>query len=179
MSETTSCTPSDCRPCRYSIVFMDICSTLWRFQAFAPFGSVCLHGNLVMKRILIVLYSLSGCKTQNLVVKYGWGCGLRSGWPWEFTRWLADSWLTKKYGQRKQILPCDFLCTLTRQRRPESKVFEITQCLEITRPCQRYGVSNWKTSVQLFDLGNVGLTCWLADWPPKSKVKLEQCLRQH
>lgn len=42
--------------------------------------------------------------------------------------------------------------------------FEITQCLEITRQCQRYGVSN-QTSIQLFDLGKGGLTGWLTDHP--------------
>ena len=144
------------------------------FKLLLPFSFLLCTKSLEGRKI-IVLYHLIGCRTQNFV-KFGWGWSFI--WRWKFTRWLKDSWLTNKYEQRKRILPCDFLCSLTQRGRPYSEVLEITQCLEITRHCQRYGASI-QTSIQVFDLGKGWLTGWLANWPPKSQAKLEQCGWQH
>lgn len=151
---------------------MNICSTLWQ-KAYALLVSFCsvTHTWKPCDGGKVVCYILIGCKTQRFVVRFGWGCGLLSFiWPQEFTWWLADSWLTNKYGHSKWILPYGFLRRLTQWGRPNSEVSEITQCLEITRQCQRNGVSN-KTSIQLFDLGKGGFTGWLTDHP---KVRWNQ-----
>lgn len=153
--------------CSFWIKAKDMLLFSWTFavhHGHLKLWCVCCARKLSDGRKIIVSYILNRFKTPNSVVKLGWGCGpLSFIWPREFTRWLEDCQLTNKYGQRKRILPCDFLCSLTQRWRPVSEVLEITQCLRITRQCQRYGVRN-QTSVQLFDLGKGGLTGWLAGW---------------